>query len=133
VGPERRAGADGDRLHADVRVHGAADQLLLEQLHGADLEGPDLPHAQEEVLEHAHVVLDGSSRHQPPWSMIAIVVPTLISSPSSTRMDSMRPETAASISWFAFSASTSTSGSPSATFSPSRFSQPSTVPYSISA
>ena len=57
-GPSPAADADGDRLHADVRVHGTVDQPLVEQLAGAGLEGADPAHLQEQVLER----LDSASR-----------------------------------------------------------------------
>ena len=57
VRPELRADADGDRLHADVRVHGTVDQPLVEQPAGADLEGADPAHLEQQVLER----LDGAS------------------------------------------------------------------------
>ena len=63
AGPERGARAHGDRLHADVRVHGAADQLLLEELHRPRLERADPPHLDEELLERRNVGGDGRPGH----------------------------------------------------------------------
>ena len=80
---ERRARADGDRLHPDVGMDRAADQVLLEKLHRAHLERPDLPHAQEQLLEHPQVLPRLRRRHQESTSMIARTAPTFSSSPSS--------------------------------------------------
>src|SRR5581483_12257263 len=120
--PERRADADRDRLHPDVRVDGAPDELLLEQRHGARLERADAPHLDEQLLEGRDVGRDGGRDHYAASAMTAIVSPTRISSPSTARIDSSTPSTGASTACVAFSASTSTTTSPAETLSPSRLS-----------
>src|SRR5581483_5944172 len=134
VGTERRADTDGDRLHADVRVHRAADELLLEQLHRAQLEAADPPHGEEQLLQLLHRRRrrgwDGHPRYVSS-AITASTAPTRTSSPSAARIDSTTPETGDSTSWLAFSASISTITSPRSTVSPARFSQRVTRPYSI--
>src|SRR5205085_879111 len=111
----------------------AADQLLLEELHRARLEGADPPHLDEQFLERGDVERGGGCGHYAGSAMTAIVVPTRISSPSTARIDSSTPDAGASTSSVTFSASISTISSPAVTVSPSRLCQRVTVPYSISS
>src|SRR5205823_1599102 len=126
-----RARADRDRLHPDVRVDGAADQLLLEERHRPRLERADAPHLEEQLLERADVECRGGSGHQS--AITAIGSPTRTSSPSTARIASSTPSAGASTSCVTFSASTSTITSPAATASPSCLSQRAIVPYSCSS
>jgi hypothetical protein len=51
LGAQRGAGADGDGLHADVGVGGAADQAFHEELDDLGVEVADRPHLAVEVDE----------------------------------------------------------------------------------
>src|SRR5436305_14652433 len=89
---ECRADADGDRLHPRVRVDGAADQLLLEELHRLRFEGADALHLKQAQLELLGARNGGLGGHYAS-SMIASTVSTFTSSPSSARMSAIMPLT----------------------------------------